>query len=103
MIGSVSHINPLTRTVPVSETPRTAAAGQASQAPAFSTVLKQTAADALNDLQTAEAQAINGLQGKAGTREVVDAVMTAERSMQTALAVRDKLVSAYHELSRMAI
>jgi flagellar hook-basal body complex protein FliE len=33
----------------------------------------------------------------------VEAVMSAEKSLQTALAVRDKVVNAYQEISRMAI
>lgn len=70
---------------------------------AFSKVLQDTAADAISNLNKAESAAAAGLQGKAGTREVVDAIMQAERSMQTAVAIRDKLVSAYHELSRMQI
>jgi len=69
----------------------------------FGQVLQQTATDAVSSLNKAEAAAIDGLQGKAGTREVVDAILQAERSMQTAIAIRDKLVSAYHELSRMQI
>ena len=43
------------------------------------------------------------LKGKADTREVVDAVMSAEQALQTAVAIRDKIVSAYLEISRMAI
>ena len=46
---------------------------------------------------------IEALQGKADTREVVDAVMSAEQSLQTAVAIRDKIVTAYLEVSRMAI
>ncbi|KAF2990642.1 Flagellar hook-basal body complex protein FliE [Methylocystis sp. MJC1] len=35
--------------------------------------------------------------------QVVDAVMAAERSLQTMIAVRDKVVNAYQEISKMAI
>jgi flagellar hook-basal body complex protein FliE len=34
---------------------------------------------------------------------VVEAVMTAEQTLQGAIAVRDKVVAAYLELSRMQI
>jgi flagellar hook-basal body complex protein FliE len=37
------------------------------------------------------------------TRDVVDAIMTAEQSLQTATAIRDKLVTAYLEIARMQI
>ena len=35
--------------------------------------------------------------------KVVDAVMGAQRSLQSLLAIRDKAVSAYQEIARMAI
>jgi flagellar hook-basal body complex protein FliE len=34
---------------------------------------------------------------------VVEAVMSAEQTLQMAVAVRDKVVQAYQEVSRMAI
>jgi flagellar hook-basal body complex protein FliE len=37
------------------------------------------------------------------TRDVVDAIMTAEQSLQTATAIRDKMVTAYLEIARMQI
>ncbi len=100
MIESVSFAAGATRMPsPVESAPSANSAGGAS----FGQVLQQAAVDAVGDLNKAEAASINGLHGKAGTREVVDAIMQAERSMQTAVAIRDKLVSAYHELSRMQI
>jgi flagellar hook-basal body complex protein FliE len=35
--------------------------------------------------------------------KVVDSVMAAQRSLQSVLAIRDKAVSAYQEVARMAI
>ena len=99
MIESVSFAAGATRMPSALEN----ASAAASAGPSFGQVLQQTAADAVGNVSKAEATAIDGLQGKAGTREVVDAIMQAERSMQTAIAIRDKLVSAYHELSRMQI
>ena len=54
-------------------------------------------------LANAEAQAAGALTGETGTRQAVDAVMEAERTMRTAVAVRDKLVAAWLDLSRMSI
>ncbi len=99
MIESVSFSAGATRMPSALESTSTTS----SAATSFGQVLQQTAADAVSNVSKAEATAIDGLQGKAGTREVVDAIMQAERSMQTAIAIRDKLVSAYHELSRMQI
>jgi flagellar hook-basal body complex protein FliE len=36
-------------------------------------------------------------------QQVVEAVMAAEQALQSAIAVRDKVVSAYLEISRMQI
>ena len=43
------------------------------------------------------------MQGKAAVQEVVEAVMSAEQTLQSAIAIRDKVVAAYQEISRMAI
>jgi flagellar hook-basal body complex protein FliE len=53
--------------------------------------------------KAAEATALDGVKGKASVEQVVSAIMDAERSLQTAMAVRDKLAQAYLELSRMGI
>ena len=46
---------------------------------------------------------VEGIRGGAEPRAVADAVMTAEQSLQTAIAIRDKVVSAWLDLSRMQI
>ena len=69
----------------------------------FSAVLSQIAKDAVTTVQSAEATSIRGINGQATTQAVVEAVMEAERTLQTAVSIRDKAVSAYMELSRMAI
>lgn len=54
-------------------------------------------------LKEGEAASIAGMQGTLPLQTVVERILEAERSLQTALAVRDKLVSAYLEISRMQI
>ncbi len=79
--------------------------------PAQSPSIGQSFADALGDtalatigkLQNAEQASFEGLRGGLETREVVDAVMSAEQSLQAAIAIRDKIVSSYLEISRMQI
>jgi flagellar hook-basal body complex protein FliE len=87
-------------------------AGMASPAPApvqaggdlgFDSVLKQVTADAIGSLKTGESASISAIQGKESTRRVVEALMSAEQSLQTAVAVRDKVVQAYQEVVRMSI
>ena len=54
-------------------------------------------------LDTAEAVSTHSLNGGFDPRAVADAVMSAERTLQTAVVIRDKLVAAYLDISRMAI
>ncbi|WP_102958745.1 flagellar hook-basal body complex protein FliE [Mangrovicella endophytica] len=69
----------------------------------FSKVLAEVANDAIGTMKNAEAVSIQGVKGQTSTQAVVDAVMAAERTLQTAVVLRDKAVSAYLDLSRMAI
>jgi flagellar hook-basal body complex protein FliE len=69
----------------------------------FSQVLGQVVGDAVGTLQAGEATAIQGLQGSTPAFKVVEAVMDAQRTLQSALAIRDKAVSAYQEITRMSI
>ena len=79
------------------------AAPGAGPTQSFASVLSGLASDAVGTLQQAEQVSVQALQGEADTREVVDAVMNAEQALQAAVAIRDKIVSAYMEISRMAI
>ncbi|MBP2548072.1 flagellar hook-basal body complex protein FliE [Neorhizobium galegae] len=83
----------------------TSIAGSAAQAEnsamSFANVLGNMASEAAGNLKTAEAMSFEGIKGTANTREVVDAVMQAEQSLQTAIAFRDKIVNAYLEITKM--
>jgi len=79
-----------------------AAAGP-SQGPSFEQALAQVMGTAVDTLQAGEAVAIQGVQGAVSPMKVVDSVMAAQRSLQTVLAIRDKAISAYQEVARMAI
>ena len=54
-------------------------------------------------LRQAEAVSIAGVKGAASTQDMVEQVMAAEQTLQASIAVRDKIVAAYLEISRMAI
>jgi flagellar hook-basal body complex protein FliE len=82
----------------------TAGAAATSAAGAdFSQVLADVAASTVDTLRAGEAAAISGIGGTMSVQGVVAAVMSAEQALQTAIAVRDKLVTAYQEVSRMQI
>jgi flagellar hook-basal body complex protein FliE len=69
----------------------------------FSTALAHASGDAVKTLRTAETVSMAGIEGKANVQQVVENVMTAERTLQTTLAIRDKAVAAYQQISQMPI
>jgi flagellar hook-basal body complex protein FliE len=69
----------------------------------FGSVLASLARDSMSTIKGGEAAAISGIQGKASTQKVVEAIMSAEQALQVAISVRDKVVQAYQEIGRMAI
>ena len=80
-----------------------AATAAPTQGPSFDQALAQVIGSAVDTLQTGEAVAIQGVEGAAAPMKVVESVMAAQRSLQTVLSIRDKAVSAYQEVARMAI
>lgn len=72
-------------------------------AASFAEALSQAASKTVDTLESAEQLSIQALKGEADTRQVVDAVMDAQQALQTSIAIRDKIVTAYLEISRMAI
>jgi flagellar hook-basal body complex protein FliE len=101
MISGISGISGFQPTVAPAAT--SAAGTPAAAASDFGKVLADMAGGTVDALKTGEAAAIGGITGTQSTQQVVQAVMNAEQALQTALAVRDKLVAAYQEISRMAI
>jgi flagellar hook-basal body complex protein FliE len=69
----------------------------------FAAVLGQLASQAAETLRASEAVSVAGVQGNASVQQVVEAVMAAEQTLQGAIAIRDKVLAAYLELSRMSI
>jgi flagellar hook-basal body complex protein FliE len=86
----------------VSTATRTGAASAAGVTD-FSKVLADVAGQTVDALKTGEASAIEGINGQRSVQQVVEAMLNAEEALQTAVAIRDKLVGAYQEISRMAI
>lgn len=79
------------------------APGPEAAGPDFATLITEALAGVSGQLRKAEAVSIAGIRGDASTQAVVEQVMAAEQSLQTAIAVRDKIVAAYLEISRMPI
>ena len=69
----------------------------------FAEALKAAAGEAVQTLQKSEMTAIAGIEGKADIQTVVDQVMAAERTLSATMAIRNKLIAAWQEISRMQI
>jgi flagellar hook-basal body complex protein FliE len=73
-------------------------------ATSFLDALGDVAGKVVDTLKHSESLSLQALGGAdVNAREVADAVMSAEQSLQAAIAIRDKIVTAYLEVSRMAI
>ncbi len=80
-----------------------AAAAAGPQGANFADVLKGVMGDTIQSSRSAESQIMAGLQGKADLVDVVTAISSAQASLQTVMAVRDQVLSAYQEIMRMQI
>jgi flagellar hook-basal body complex protein FliE len=80
-----------------------ATASPAAEGADFGAMLGAFASNALSVVKDAEVISVAGVRGHASVQQVVEAVMSAEQTLQGAIALRDKVVSAYLELSRMSI
>ncbi|MBX3566803.1 MAG: flagellar hook-basal body complex protein FliE [Rhizobiaceae bacterium] len=102
MIGPVAPLKPST---PLDAGGFASGSASASQlaGPSFAEMVASTIGQTIGSMKGAEQLSVDALQGKADLRTVVDAVMSAEQSFQAAVAIRDKIVTAYLEVSRMAI
>lgn len=69
----------------------------------FADLLKSAISDAVETQKTGEAASLQAATGKADINSVVAAVNNAELTLQTVLAVRDKVVSAYTEIMHMTV
>ena len=69
----------------------------------FSSMVKGFAEDAVKTGEKAESQTAAAAAGKADLNSVVMAVSEAELTLNTVVAVRDKVIEAYREILRMPI
>lgn len=72
-------------------------------AKAFANMLNNTINHATNDLRTAESYSAKALVNQADITDVVTAVNKAETTLQTVIALRDRLINAHQEIMRMPI
>lgn len=72
-------------------------------APDFSTMVQDAAKQSVNALKEGEAASMLGVAGKLDLTQVVTAVNNAQLTLQTAVAVRDRIVQSYQMIMQMPI
>ena len=78
-------------------------ASQAPQQGGFGDLVKSAISDAVGASKHAEHQMAAQVAGKTELVDVVTAISAAESSLETVMAVRDQVISAYQEIMRMPI
>jgi flagellar hook-basal body complex protein FliE len=81
----------------------TGAGPRPAEGPSFADFLKQTGADAVDAMKASEQASLNALAGKADLSDIVSAVSQAEATLQTVVAIRDRVIQAYQDIMRMPI
>ena len=83
----------------------TAAATGAPASPGhdFASILKNAMTDATQASHQAEQKMVANVQGKADMIDVVTAISSAQASLETVMAVRDQVITAYREIMQMPI
>ena len=69
----------------------------------FSGLVKDALGTATNTMERGEKLSARSVAGKAELTDVVTAVTSAELTLQTVVAVRDRVIQAYQEILRMPI
>lgn len=69
----------------------------------FGDLVKNAMNEVMETSRYAETQMKAQVQGKAELLDVVTAISSAEASLETVMAVRDQVISAYQEIMRMPI
>lgn len=77
--------------------------GSEDKGPSFMDLIKQASLDSIETLQAGEKASAQAIIGKASLTDVVQATTAAELTMQTVVAVRDKMLGAYQDIMRMPI
>ena len=71
--------------------------------PSFANLVENAADQALQSTKAGEQASIAAIAGKADLNDVVTAVSNAEVTLQTVVAVRDRVVGAYLDILKMPI
>ena len=79
------------------------AAAATANGESFGDIMAQALVSASDTVRQSEAVSIQAVANQADLNELVAAVNNAEMTLQTVVAVRDKVIQAYQEIMRMPI
>ena len=77
--------------------------GETSSQDNFASLVKGAISEAIKIGERGEQMSVNGINDRADITQVVTAVAEAEVTLQTVVAVRDKVLDAYKDIIRMPI
>lgn len=83
--------------------PQQAKSAEPAQGPDFAQLVSKAVSDVTSSSRHAETQMMAQAQGKADLVDVVTAISSAQASLETVMAVRDQVISAYKEIMSMPI
>ncbi len=69
----------------------------------FGDYIKQAAVESVETLKAGEKASADAVIGKASLTDVVEAVTAAELTLQTVVALRDRMLQSYQDIMRMQI
>lgn len=75
----------------------------AANEPDFMDTVKGIVTNSIDTMRQGEKASAQAVVGKANLTDVVQAITAAEMTMQTVVAVRDKMLQAYQDIMRMPI
>ena len=65
--------------------------------------ITEAARDFAQVIEAADRTAVGAMQGRADTQALVQSIAQAQMAMETAVAIRDKVVEAYQDILRMPV
>lgn len=101
--SNTAKMKPLGGKGPLEESPHLPGEGPEAMKPEFSELLGDAMGKARKAEYTGEAMSAKAIAGKAELHELVTAVTNAELTLQTVVAVRDKVIAAYQDITKMPI
>lgn len=69
----------------------------------FADTIEQALQDMRATMEAGEKAAADAMTGRGDLQNVVEALTATEMALETAVAVRDRVVEAYHEILRMPV